>query len=241
MFIFFLALLFSLLKLEAANVGLLVVATGKYINFVDPLLESARTHFCKAHKVTYFVFTDQPYTAQEDTVCLFQPRLGWPYDTLMRYKVYWNHQEAFAEQDYLFACDADMLFTGEVGDEILGERVATLHPGFSHGTRGAYEKNPRSTAYVKMDEGHAYFAGGFYGGRRDNFLHILQTSIARIEKDLQWKYIARWHDESHWNRYCIDFPPTVILSPAYCYPEQWQLPYPKKLIALDKNHAEYRR
>ena len=53
--------------------------------------------------------------------------------------------------------------------------------------------------------------------------------------------IAIWHDESHINRYFIDNPPTIILSPSYCYPENLKLPYKKRLLALDKNHAKVRR
>jgi histo-blood group ABO system transferase len=221
------------------NIGLLIVATGKYIRFVNPLIESAKKHFCQNHHVTYFVFTDQEFDPPEDVVRIEQPRLGWPYDTMMRYQVYLDHWPRLLKQDYLFACDADMLFVGDVGDEILGERVATLHPGFV-GKRGSYETNPLSKAYISKKEGSCYFAGGFYGGERDSFFHILQTNIDHIQDDLKRGIVAVWHDESHWNRYCIDFPPTLILTPSYCYPESWNLPYTKKLIALDKDHAAFR-
>lgn len=235
---FWKALLFSLLfaSLEAANVGLLVVATGKYIQFAQPLIESAEKHFLKNHRVTYFIFTDQELIPQPNAVYVFQKRLGWPFDTMHRYHIYYQNRGLFCSQDYLFAIDADMLFVDDVGDEILGERVATLHPGFI-GHRGSYETNPNSHACIRMEEGAHYFAGGFYGGTRDAFFHILKTNIVRIESDLNQGIIAVWHDESHWNRYCIDYPPTVILSPSYCYPESWKLPYPKKLLALDKDHA----
>jgi histo-blood group ABO system transferase len=168
-----------------------------------------------------------------------QQRLGWPYDTMLRFQMYFDNWQMISDQDYLYACDADMLFVGDVGDEILGERVATLHPAFFC-KRGTYETNPRSQACVRRNEGEHYFAGGFYGGKREAFLHILETNISNINKDLERGMIAVWHDESHWNRYCIDFPPTVILSPSYCYPQSWHLPFEKKLLALDKNHAEFR-
>jgi len=83
---------------------------------------------------------------------------------MLRYKIYYDNWQKLAEQDYLFACDADMLFVNSVGDEILGQRVATLHPGFLD-KRGSYETNPRSKAYISILEGTQYFAGGFYGGK----------------------------------------------------------------------------
>lgn len=241
LFLLFLPLISATAEEKSAskNVGLLVVATGKYIGFVKPLVESAKRHFCQNHHVTYFVFTDQEFAPPENVVRIEQRRLGWPYDTLLRYQVYLDHWEQLKGQDYLFACDADMLFVDTVGDEILGQRVATLHPGFV-GKKGTYETNPRSKAYVRKKEGRYYFAGGFYGGERESFLHILKTNLAHIEKDLQQGIIAVWHDESHWNRYCIDYPPTLILNPSYCYPESWNLPYAKKLLALDKDHAAFR-
>jgi histo-blood group ABO system transferase len=76
-----------------------------------------------------------------------------------------------------------------------------------------------------------------------------------ILKDLNHNIIAVWHDECHVNRYFIDNPPTCILSPSYCYPENWdtpqqkiQLAYPAnwkvpfepKLVALNKNHGSVR-
>lgn len=238
----FLALSFFLTQtLCGANVGLLIVATGKYIQFVPPLIASAEKHFCKDHNVTYFIFTDGELPAAENVITLYQPRLGWPYDTMMRNQAYASHADLLLTQDYLFALDADMLFVDDVGSEILGERVATQHPGFVGKTKFPYETNPHSTAYIPKHSGSQYFAGGFFGGSTLEFIHIVTTTTQNVYKDLEKGLIAVWHDESHWNRYCIDHPPTVILNPSYCYPESWDLPYPKKLLALDKNHKEIRQ
>lgn len=123
----------------------------------------------------------------------------------------------------------------------MGERVATQHPGFV-GRRGTYETDPRSTAYVAPHEGECYFAGGFNGGSKDNFMHMASTITRRIQRDFDFfpNKIAIWHDESHVNRYFIDYKPTVILSPSYCYPGALSIPYHKRLVALDKNHSEMR-
>ncbi|HEY2809984.1 MAG TPA: hypothetical protein VGJ00_01130 [Rhabdochlamydiaceae bacterium] len=236
----FLIALLSAASVFADKVGLLIMATGKYTQFVGPLISSARKHFCTHHTVTYFVFTDGEIPQAGDIVPIYQKRLGWPYDTMMRYHVYLKSKELLALQDYLFALDSDMLFVDEVGDEILGERVATQHPGFVS-QRGSYERNPRSLAYVDPSEGQYYFAGGFYGGRAQEVLTILRTLSICIDEDLRQGIIAEWHDEAHWNRYCIDYPPTRILNPSYCYPEELELNYTKKLLALCKNHNELRK
>lgn len=226
---------------QKKEVGLLIVATGKYIQFVETLIESAEKYFCRNHNVTYFIFTDGQLTrANNNIVTVYQQRLGWPYDTMMRCSMYYKHKMLYKNFDYLFATDADMLFVDDVGDEVLGERVATQHPGFV-GKRGTYEQRSISTACVKSHEGQYYFAGGFYGGSSKEFLKINKTMFDNIEKDLEKKFIAVWHDESHLNRYFIDNKPTVILSPSYCYPEHLQLSYDRKLLALYKNHAQLRK
>lgn len=229
---------------QAYRVGLCIVATGKYIAFVPPLIESARKHFCAQHQVTYFVFTDGQLTPANDIVCLPAERLGWPYDTMMRCAAYNNYADLLSKMDYVFATDADMRFVDTVGDEILGERVGTQHPGFVH-QRGSYETRSISSACVRSNEGAHYFAGGFHGGSAAEFIKLIRTMIANIQSDLSKGIIAVWHDESHLNRYFIDNPPTVILSPSYCYPENGiehiPLNYHKRLLALDKNHAEMRQ
>ena len=116
-----------------------------------------------------------------------------------------------------------------VGDEIFGDRVATIHPGFL-GKRGTPETRKESLAYVSPQEEMTYFAGGFNGGTSENFLQMSRNVAKNINIDMENDIIAIWHDESHMNRYFIDNNPTNILSPSYCYPESWNLPYEKKWI-----------
>lgn len=226
---------------SAQHIGLLVMATGKYTMFVKPLIESAESYFLPLHKRTYFIFTDHidEIPKAENIVPIYQERLGWPYDTMMRCKVYVEHQDLYNDLDYMYACDADMLFVDTVGNEILSDRVATQHPG-AIGRRGTYENNPKGRAYVADNEGAYYLAGGFYGGSRTEFITINETIYARIMEDLNNGIMPLWHDESHLNRYFIDFKPTLILPADYCYPEGWKVNYHPRLMALNKNHAQMR-
>lgn len=226
-----------------AKVGLLVIATNKYIQFVTPLWESVKQHFLPGHEVTMFVFTNRTdFVPEPGQVAIPQQHIAWPGPTLFRYNIFSGAKDKLQEQDYLFYCDADMRFVDTVGDEVLGDLVGTIHPGFFDKPRQAftYETRPNSLAYVKPEEGTKYFAGGFNGGKTQNFLAMCEKLAHNIGEDYKRGVIAVWHDESHMNRYFIDNPPTVQLSPAYCYPESWSIPFEKRLLALDKNHKEIR-
>lgn len=223
------------------SIGLCIMATGKYVQFVSQLIESAERYFLTEHNRMYFVFTDSVDKVPQapHIIPVYQKRLGWPYDTMMRCSVYIQHVDLYQDLDYMFACDVDMRFVDIVGDEILGMRVATQHPGYV-GRRGTYETNPLSCAYVRSGEGSIYFAGGFYGGSKGEFIAMNQILFERITVDLNQGIMPIWHDESHLNRYFIDYKPTIILSPSYCYPEGWNLKYHPRLLALNKNHAQMR-
>lgn len=220
-----------------AKVGLCIVATGRYDQFAQKLIDSARGRFCPGHEVTYFVFTDQPFPKNSDVEVIFQKRIGWPHDSLKRFHIYSAHKERLSKMDYLFAIDADMRFDGVVGDEILGELVGTIRDVGIHAT---YEKNKKSKAYLSKKKAKHYFAGAFYGGKQKDFFKLVEQLEENVNRDLEWNYIAAWHDESHLNRYFYEHPPTIALPPSYCfYTESWSHPYERKIVALDKNLQEF--
>src|SRR5947207_2312846 len=114
----------------------------------------------------------------------------------MRFFVYNQHKDLFVSNDYMFATDADMLFVGVEGDEILSKRVATQHPGFEKnkplwGEEAPYDRNLLSTAYIPHGSGEYYFAGGFYGGSTCEFIKMNKIIMRNIFLDLEkHNYIA---------------------------------------------------
>ncbi len=224
------------------KVGLLIIATNKYIRFIDPLIRSADEFFLKNQDVSYFIFTNmnldiKSYRPINKVKVLHRE---WPWMTLGRYRIFSDNLEGLSKMDYLFYCDADMLFVGDIGDEILSDRVATQHPGY-YGRRGTPETNPKSLACVYPHEEMQYFAGGFNGGTSVEFLKMSKKISDNIDDDYSREIIAIWHDESHMNRYFIDNPPTKILDPSYCCNENWvDCPFGRRLLALDKNHKDIR-
>lgn len=218
------------------KVGLCIVATGKYLSLASQLIDSARHFFCKDQKVTYFLFTDGELPPASDVRIIPIKRIGWPYDSLKRFHIYDSHKDLLTEMDYVFAIDADMRFVAPVGTEILGKTVGVARDVGKHKT---YEKNKRSQAYISKKQAKNYFAGAFYGGKRAQFFQLVNALKNQVDADLEWDYIAIYHDESHLNRYFAEHPPQVVLNTAYCYPQDWDMPYPQKILALTKNHKEF--
>lgn len=221
------------------KIGLLIIATNKYVQFVNDLIASADKNFCKNHEVNYYIFSDLKFSTQttRNTRIIHTEHKKWPWMTLGRYDIFDKNQSVLSEMDYLYYCDADMLFVDKVGDEILSERVATHHPGFCGG-RGTPECRPESLACVSSSERMEYFAGGFNGGTSKEYLRMCKVLSDNIKIDFKNNIIAIWHDESHMNRYFIDNPPTKILSPSYCFAEHLMYRIKPKIVSIYKDNKK---
>lgn len=232
------------------KICILNIATNKYIQFVEQLLDSVEENFLNGHDISALVFTNHEILEVSDNVKISQiEHEPWPIPTLKRYHYFLREKEYISQFDYCFYMDVDMRIVDKVGDEILGDLVATQHPGFWHKDprEFTYERRPQSTAYIPEGQGKMYYAGGFNGGKPEHFLKMAETIVNNIDEDLKNDLIAVWHDESHMNKYLFENPPTVELTPSYCYPEGikfnptwWHVPFEPKILALEKNHAEVR-
>jgi len=231
------------------KIGLCIIATGKYDIFLKPILDSIKTYFFTPIDVTVYVFTDSETFYGNGLVTYYVPIMHEPFPlvTLNRYSTILKEERTFIEDKitHLFYCDADMLFVGKVGPEILPDDahpgiVAVRHPGFINGGWGSPNCDPLSTAYVPEPERGTYFAGGFQGGNIEDFLKMCKALKEAIKVDTENGIMAEWHDESHFNRYLTDFRPGLVLGHEYCMPEDnITLPSPK-LLALSKDHNAIR-
>lgn len=225
------------------KICILTIATNKYIQFVEKLFNNIHENFLNGHEIECLLFTDHEVeTSDNIKVCKINHE-PWPMPTLKRYNYFIQEKNFISKFDYCYYFDVDMAIIDKVGDEIFSDLVATLHPGqsFYDVMNFSYDRNPNCLAYVPFGEGKTYYAGGFNGGSTKEFLKMSKIIADRVNKDLENGIIALWHDESHLNRYLLDNKPTTILNPSYCYPESWNLPFKRKLLALDKNHNEIRK
>ena len=230
------------------KICILTIATNKYLQFVEKLYNNIEERFLNGHEINCLLFTEHEIEENSDNVKVhYIDHEPWPMPTLKRYNFFLKEKDYILQHDYCFYLDADMRIDAQVGDEILGELVATMHPyqTFYPKQDRSYDRNPNSLAYVPLgQEGEHYYAGGFNGGSTKRFMEMAEVIADRVNKDLEKDVIALWHDESQMNRYLIDNPPSLSLTPSYVYAEEFydnpQYPYPPKIIALKKNHNELR-
>lgn len=246
------------------NIGIFTIATGKYKKFVLPLYQSIAKNFLKNHNKVFILFTDDIDESKKSLDVLglhieyfLIERKGFPGDTLYRYHHFYSARERLKSlgsncPNALYYLDADMLVVDEVGEEILPTRyksiIATAHPGFynrdGQNPLGTPETNASSSAFIPANRWRpCYWAGGFNGGEFEAFMSLSSAIMGRIDSDEKKGITAIWHDESHLNSYisehwmigCIK-----TMTPSYCYPESWNIPFVRKILALDKNHLEVR-
>ena len=229
------------------KICILTIATNKYIQFVERLLDNIEENFLNGHEIRCLLFTDHEVETSDNVrVCQIDHE-PWPMPTLKRFNYFIKEKDWILEHDYCYYLDVDMGIVDKVGDEVLSDLVATMHPyqSFYPKQDRSYDRNSKSLAYVPVgEEPENYYAGGFNGGSTKRFLEMAEVLADRVTKDLENDVIALWHDESQMNRYLIDNPPTLSLTPSYCFAEEHMgnpnYPYEPKIIALKKDHNELR-
>lgn len=228
------------------KVGILYIATGRYITFWEDFFLSSERFFLTGgnYQINYFVFTDADKIKNDVNTRVHkikQENLPWPFITLDRFSIFQNSSHLLEKMDYLYFFNANMLFVSEVGEDILPNIEQPLvfikHPGFYNRQREefTYETDVRSTAAVGPGEGRTYFMGGLNGGIASQYLKMIHYLQNKVALDKTNEIVAIWHDESHLNRFAIDHPYMVkALEPIYGYPEGWELSIEPKIIIRDK-------
>ena len=220
------------------KIAITTIATGKYDIFVPSLIDSCEKYFLPNLEKTYFVFTDSNKILPSDKVVkVNQNKLGWPYDTMLRFHMFSSIEKELENFDFVFFMNANMEVVSLISEDILPTEeesglVATHHPGFykKDPEKFTYERNHRSNFYIPFGSGETYVQGCFNGGRSKEFLKMCREIKERMDADLMNKIIPVWHDESALNWYLLDKNPK-ILHPTYAWPEFVFLTEEKIIIA----------
>lgn len=238
--------------IKQTNIGLLIIATNQYDRFIQGLISSADNYFINDPnvKVTYYVFSDKinNIVSKREVVQLHIDHRPFPYASMDRFRHFTNHYNTLSKENYLYYVDVDSLFVDYVSKDILGDLVGVRHCGYVNAT-GPFENNKQSVFYENPNKYNYYFGGGFSGGKSSEYLKLSSWCADMIDKDLANNIIPFWHDETALNRYFLDHPPNIVLSPSYHHPQSqidrykrlWHPEsFPPKIMLLDKKHNQIR-
>jgi histo-blood group ABO system transferase len=227
------------------KICVITVATGKYIHFVESLLEKISQYFLAdiEHEISCLLFTDNEMEYYSSNIKVSNIlHKAWPEPALKKYNYIISEEQFLKDFDYLYLFDADVGIVDKVGEEVLQDLVGVLHPYKTMEPKEVYpyEKRIQSTAYVADENHDKYYAAAFVGGKSKTFLDMAKIISQMVDEDEQNGIIAKWHDESHLNKYFNENPPTS-LSPSYMFPEELinhpQYPFEPKIVALKKESS----
>jgi histo-blood group ABO system transferase len=223
------------------SVGIIVLATGRYRRFLPQLVESAETHVSGLERIFALVDDDRSVGLGPLVTTLHWDHAPWPLPTLLRYEAITRHSQAMTGVDCLLYVDVDMRFVAPFELPPLDGLFAVQHPGCIDlpSDQLPFERDPLSRAFVPSGTGDRYVCGGIQGGETRRYLTACAEMARWIDDERASGRVPIWHDESIWNRWCIEDPPELVLSANYCWPEHRSGGNPV-LVALDKTHGYWR-
>jgi hypothetical protein len=212
------------------RIAIFTISLGKYDIFFNDFYNSVNTNFLPAHDKTFFLFTDKMFESKSNLIQIKQEKMGWPYDSMMRFHLLNKIKDEISKFDYIFFFNVNMLAVQKIGDEVLPKidndfLVGCNHPLHFHQAPHflPYERKSEISCSIPYTEGKYYYQGCFNGGRVEEFLEMSKILSENIDNDLKNNQIPVWHDESYLNWYFNKKNP-LLLSYNYIYPEGMNLP-----------------
>ncbi|NXT19994.1 BGAT1 transferase, partial [Syrrhaptes paradoxus] len=221
-------------KQKNSVTGVVTFAVKKYWLFFisQGFMSSANKYFLAGHQVNFYVFTDNPeqishlHMAPENHLFVIplQNLSRWQdismscMDIISRY----IRSRFRYEVDYLYSIDIAVQLFEHIGVEIIDTLVGTIS-SWQYAARReskSYETRNESQAAIPEGEGDFYYTASFYGGSVAEVYKLTRACSKGLMEDREKGIEARWHDESHLNKYLLYHKPTRLLSPEYCWDEE---------------------
>ncbi|XP_034642598.1 histo-blood group ABO system transferase 2-like [Trachemys scripta elegans] len=231
-------------------VGVATFAVKKYVRFIEGFLGSANKFFLSGHRVNFYLFTDHPEKvpsmklAPEKRLFVIpvQNYPRWQDISMNRMDIISSHIRSCwrYEVDYLYSMDIDVQLFEHIGVEIIDTLVGTISSWQYTEPRenNSYERRQESRAAIPIGEGDFYYAASFYGGSVSEVYKLTTACYKGITEDRASGIEAKWHEESHLNKYLLYHKPTRLLSPEYYWDEELIRPLIVKVKRLSSVHKD---
>ena len=212
------------------KIGILYIGIGRYICFWKDFYDSCEKFLIPEAEKHYYVFTDnESFIKSSERISIFhQDDMGWPCNSLLRFKMFRRIKDLLKDNDYLFFFNSNAKIVLPVSTyDILpeGEEEYSAMCIDDNPYSSGFEQRQISACYVKVGETPYYFSGALNGGKTDSYIHLIETCDDIVDTELRNGIMPKWHDESVLNRYLIG---------KRTKPANWREPKNAKIILRRK-------
>ena len=239
------------------SVAVIFIGTNKYLNFLPQWYDRVKKHLFPDVAKTIYVYTDGDLGGDipPDMIVVPTEHKDWPRITLERFHTIRDASlkiSTMRSHTHLLFLDADMFVNEDVAFEDVfpedKDYTGVWHPCHfmkmppHNSAPGAFEPNPKSTAYLENAYDYdVYWQGCLWGGKIQPIMHMLDVLCARIDEDDSNDIIALWHDETHMIKFFCEHADKVnTLPPCFAFPECYpDYPTNQTIIHLAKDNSKY--
>lgn len=197
------------------KIAILTISTGKYIELFEKLQKTIFSNFLPNYEKTVFLFTDSDYSETNNIKISKILHLPWPINTLLRFHYFSDIKDQLLNYDHIYYIDSDVIINNVIDNEIIPNRdeIITVQHFWEFKCLHPYEDNKKSLAYVDVNDPNfipEYCQACFFGSNKQIFLQMIEDLKVNINTDLKNNVIAKWHDESHFNKYILNRPKKIL-------------------------------
>ena len=174
------------------KIAIFTISLGKYDIFFKDFYESVNEKFLPNHDKTFFVFTDKKFEDRKNIIQIHQDKMGWPYDSMMRFHLLNKIKDEIIKYDYVFFFNVNMFAVQTINEEVLPDESNDFLMGCNHPLHFhqaphflPYERNKEISCAINFTEGKYYYQGCFNGGRTKEFLEMSETLSKNVDEDLK--------------------------------------------------------
>lgn len=218
------------------KIGILYIGIGRYACFWPEFHESCEQFLVSEAEKHYYVFTDKDEIKAGDRVEVFhQDDMGWPCNSLMRFKMFCRIKDRLQGHDYLFFFNSN----AKVLVPVTAEDILPIEEDYSalciedDPEKMTFESRPESAAYVPKGQARYYFSGALNGGKGEAYLKLIETCNAMVDEDMRKGLMPLWHDESVLNGFLFG-KQVKVMRRDMGKPSNWSEPHNAKIVLRRK-------
>lgn len=218
------------------KIGILYIGIGRYVCFWPDFFKSCEEKLVTEAEKHYYVFTDQESQIEpHERVRVFhQDDMGWPLNSLFRFKMFSRIKDQLADNDYLFFFNSNAKVVQTVtADDFLPKDEDYSALCMATDDYSGFESRPVSATYVASGETRHYFSGALNGGKCKPYLELIEGCNEIADTDLRNGIMPVWHDESVLNRFLVG-KNIKIMHRDMGKPANWSKPENPKIILRRK-------